>query len=1257
MKNKIEQLLNGKFEYEVPGLLMAPEELQLQMIPGQAVKGTFTLASKDGRKFDGFIYSSNPRVRCEPVEFHGIRNEIRFQADGNGFPEGTEETGFFTICCELGEYKLPFTLMRAKEAESVKDKEKKEAWEDLAAEAPVSDLLAETAQEDFQQAYRMFLNPHFAKALENEKEKYSWYEALGGCGFSYQTLEEFLCRFHYKEAIQLTVDRTEIQLQDLNESVAETVQLMKSSWGFQKITLESDAAFVRPEKKIITTDEFIGSTFDLKLVIDPKKMHAGKNYGRVTLWTPYQMLRIEVCAEREKTAKKAEVNRICKKYQKKLEEYYLDFRLKKIDLETWAENSINVVGCYHRAGGQDPFSDLFLVQLYFASGKQQRALNLLEALEKQKNRFKTAESYGFYRYLTTFFYQDAAYVDQAEEEIQMLFYKDKTNWKLQWILFYMQESFLRDGAARYEAASEQFRYGCHSRILYYEAYQALCENPFRMRHLGLFELQVLRFAAKENVLTPELIRHTAVLAAHYGKYSWQLLEILKKAYEIEPSAEVAKAICMQMMKGERRDAEAFQWYAKGVEYELRITGLYEYYMESVSDLNLAAMPQIIRMYFAYDTTLDYRRRAAIYRNMIERQEEDPQTYRTYRAAMEKFAVDQLEMGRMTEDLGVIYRTFIRQSSLSKNMTDQLTRLLFTYEFTCTSPRIRTLTVHSMHLEREYSAVFSDGSCTIAVYDPDSILIAEDADGVRYPAELFCYGRRVFELGSEASGSCGDVGGQEDARFTAAEAKCSAAEDAADSSEGKAAGADGTCLAGERNAAKEKSRYVIDEKEMLRWCMKPEHAGIALFVCVTSLTESRIDAKMLPFLVRGCSENEFSESFRRELRKEVLHYYMNHVREESLSEFLKQMDYLDYVKVDKSALITLLAEEGMCTDAFSLLDVYGFEGIPLLQLVRICSRMVLELEFAENTMLLYLCHFCFESGKYDDKLLRYLLLYYEGSIDEMKRLWEAAVGFELDTMILEEKIMMMLLFTGCGTQGSEVIFESYVKKLGRRKLRTAYLNLRAYEYFVKGMAVGECVFRYLEKEYAYWREHHRLDEQEEVCRLALMQYYAGQVALSERQRTYVAEMLEEFSTKGMRFAFWLRFDEDLLRPYQMEGHVFAEYVCNPSHTVTISFRPAGSAEEYRKETMKNCFEGVFVREFTLFYGDELECYLEEECQGELKRTDKRILTPGIGKQDGQTRYELINRIIQAEKEDPKKAEQEMENYLQLDYVTKELFTLQ
>lgn len=1185
LKRKIEQLLNGKFEYSAPPLVLLPEEVTVKVEPGEVMRGTLWIESPDGKKVRGFLYSSNPRMICEPTEFQGIKNEIHYQVDGNGFPDQEEEHGVFTVCSDRGEYTIPYTLTGQK-------KQRTEA-ETLPFAHP-QELLT-LAEQDFAGAYRIFISKSYRDMLHaQEPELAVLYDALAVPDFSYQTMEEFLTGAGYKEPVRISVDQKSLILDDMRETIGEKLQITRSQWGFQKITAESDAEFLRPERHTLTTDSFAGSTCELNVIVDYGRMHAGKNYGRITLSTPYQRLYIEVTAEKHTQSARHRQRHTCRLMQKRLEQLYVSFRLKKISLSDWVERSVQAISTYKSAGGDDPFADLFLIQLYFADGKKQKAIHLLESVTERKERLRTPEQYGFYQYLTTFFYQETSYVDQVEEEIRGLFYKDQTNWRLQWILLYLQESLINDDSAKYEAVADQFRYGCSSRILYLEAYQILCDNPFMMRHIGSFELQLLRFATRNGVMTQELLRQTANLVAHYGKYSRLLLEVLKEGYRQMPAVEVLQGICQLLLRGERRDKEAFTWYEKGVNAGLRITGLYEAYMESMEHPALSAMPQIIRMYFAYDTTLDYRKRAAIYREIVERKEDDPQTFRTYRAAMEKFTSDQLEMGRLTDDLAVLYRTFLRKSMLTRQMGEQLIRLLFSYEVSCASPEICSVTVHSPRFIQEQSAVFSGGKARITLYDPDSVLVLENREGERFTAEGLLEHRQLF-----------------------------------------------------------------DSDPMLEWCMQlvPDAVGIVLFACCSCMKERLVNRNSMPYLTKGCELEVFTEEFRMQLRAAVLHYYSEHTRDESLPDFLERIAYLDYVKADKAALISLLAEEGQCKDAFSLLDMYGSEGIPLLQMVRICSRMILDLEFAENAMLLSLSAYCFEKEKYNDKLLRYLLLYYEGPIEAMIQVWEAARGFELDTLMIEEKILMMILFTGSHTKGSEPVFESYAKKMGRRKLCRAYLNLKAYEYFVHGIPVADVVFRYLERDYAYVTEQKLQEEQEEVCRLALLQYYSTQVELTGQRRAYASDLLEEFNRKGMRFAFWNKFDRELLAPYQMEGRVFAEYVGDPESTVTIWYRPKDSEEEYRKETMKNCFEGIFVREFTLFYGDEVECRIEEETETERKKTDERVLSLRQEEKTGAVWYDQVNRIAKAlQEQDLETVDAELDNYLLLSYLAKELFPL-
>ena len=1182
MKRRIEQLLNGIFEYEPAKLVIEPEGLTLSAAPGEAARGSFRISAADRSKVKGFLYASSPRMLCSPAEFQGIENDIRFQIDCSGFEEGTQEQGSITICSDLGEYVLPYEIMVEQGAQAGE-----------AARVESVQALAEVAREDCRKASRIFASAEFEKRMETgDPHTAALYGSLRAQGSGCAQVEEFLVGTGAKEPIELSAEQNSYRWDGLSVPVGQTIRILKNTWGYQEIAASSDARFLRLEKKSFTTEEFAGSTYELNFILDTNLMHAGNNYAQISLTTGCRTLLIQVTAHREERGGAGRGYHTRKIMRKELEALYVRFRLKKIDLSTWVERSVSVLGSYKRSGGQDLYADLFLVQLYFADGKKQRALKLLESLEGQIRRDGSPERYGFYLYMTTFFYHEAAYVDRVEEEIVRLFSRDRTNWRLLWILLYLQETYLHNDNAKYEAIAEQFRFGCRSRIMYLEAYQILKNDPFLMRRLDSFELQLLRFAKEEAVLTAEVVRQAAGLAAHYPTFDQRLYEVLTSGYQLYPSEDLVKAVCLLLMKGDKKDSCFFPWYAKGVEIGLRITGLYEYYMETMDSLDMDSMPQVIRMYFAYDTALDYRRRAAIYRRIVENRERDAQTFRSYRTAMEKFTTDQLEAGHVSDDLAVLYRIFLRKKTLTRSSAEKLAGILFTCEVTCGLPNIRQVIVHSTRLRREQTASLTDGRAFVRIYDPDSAIVFEDMQGRRYPAP-------------------------------------------ADSG----------------------IRRMLEDEELLAWCaqMAPEYPGLLLYICVRCMEAGPVQRRTLPYFAAACETEAFSEAFRDCMRREVMNYYVNHIRDDSLAEFLEHIPYLSYVRVDKAALITLLAEEGKCADAFALLDTYGTEGIALLQLVRICSRMVLELEFEENSMLVSLCHYCFDRGKYDDKLLRYLLLYYEGPVRDMKLIWQAALRFDLDTMLLEEKIITMILFTRSGTQGSEAVFESYWKKMGRKRLCRAYVNLKAYEYFVKDIPVSDPVFAYIEREYLYLARKNRSEEQEPVCRLALLQFYARSLELKPEQRRIAENLLEEFGAKGMRFAFWRRFDEELLRPYQMEGRVFAEYACNPKSKVTIFYRLRGREENYREEPMKDYFEGIFVREFTLFDGDELECYLEEELGNERKKTDLWVLRAPSAVSGRVSKYESLNRIARARAAGEKQFHEELESYLTLEYLAEEVFT--
>ena len=59
--------------------------------------------------------------------------------------------------------------------------------------------------------------------------------------------------------------------------------MSKSTWGFMRLEISSDAPFLKVERPLVTTDEFIGSTYQMEYLIDPGLLHPGRNWGRIAV--------------------------------------------------------------------------------------------------------------------------------------------------------------------------------------------------------------------------------------------------------------------------------------------------------------------------------------------------------------------------------------------------------------------------------------------------------------------------------------------------------------------------------------------------------------------------------------------------------------------------------------------------------------------------------------------------------------------------------------------------------------------------------------------------------------------------------------------------------------------------------------------------------------------------------------------------------------------------------------------------------------
>lgn len=99
----MEQLLNGRFEYEVPHLLLSETEVALTLDEGQNFRGELNIGAEDGRRVKGIVTTDHQRIVLAKNQFQGTASTIEYGVDTSGLKAGDEICGNITVSSNLEE--------------------------------------------------------------------------------------------------------------------------------------------------------------------------------------------------------------------------------------------------------------------------------------------------------------------------------------------------------------------------------------------------------------------------------------------------------------------------------------------------------------------------------------------------------------------------------------------------------------------------------------------------------------------------------------------------------------------------------------------------------------------------------------------------------------------------------------------------------------------------------------------------------------------------------------------------------------------------------------------------------------------------------------------------------------------------------------------------------------------------------------------------------------------------------------------------
>ena len=158
-----------------------------------------------------------------------------------------------------------------------------------------------------------------------------------------------------------------------------------------------------------------------------------------------------------------------------------------------------------------------------------------------------------------------------------------------------------------------------------------------------------------------------------------------------------------------------------------------------------------------------------------------------------------------------------------------------------------------------------------------------------------------------------------------------------------------------------------------------------------------------------------------------------------------------------------------------------------------------------------------------------------------------------------------------------------------------------------------------------------------------------------------ELLEECTKEHMVFAFFRKLSPQLLSPYQLDDKTYVECHAHPDAKVILFYAldtGLGLEPEYRSEPLRNMYEGIFTKTFTLFYGETLRFYFRIEKDGKSKKTTERVITMNRIEGTPVSKYQFLNQILSARRLDKEKeVVSGLKKYLRQEQYVKEMFTIE
>lgn len=785
----------------------------------------------------------------------------------------------------------------------------------------------------------------------------------------------------------------------------------------------------------------------------------------------------------------------------------------------------------------DERAKLIQAELLILNGREDNASLALDDARDHvlAHREEQVELYCFYQYLRLEIKPSVQQKESLVRYIRKLLWEDgEIRPYLFLMLMKLDETMAQNPLELYRSMASLFNQGCSSPFLYASACRLMEAHPDLFVRLGDFEIQALYLGVQKGIVSRLTALRAAGLALELKHYRKLVERLFAKLYQTYEEQEILEAVCSLLIKGDRKERDAFTWYEKALEQGVNLTRLYEYFLYSLPEDYGHLLPKEVLLYFSYDKDLNRHSRQVLYRNILEYMNPSAELYQSYTRHMEQFAI-QLFQSRINRSLAVIYEHMIYKDMIDSRVARVLPGILKSCRIWCGDSRMKYVIVRYEELEDEEAFLLENQSAYVPLFSDRSVLLFQDAYGNRY-LDVKHWKVSVMDR-PELLAQCYEV--YPDHPML----KLSECRDIVN-----------------RGVETDEEAALLEE--------------IVTQMHLSPVFEGRLMQAVTDYYCQKASEDKDGDGV------------FN-------CAYLVQIDKRPMAARQRQQICETLISQNYMREAYNMIRDYGSQYISTPRLMKLCTKTILMNLFDQDELLLGLSHQVFCQGCYDSVILDYLCEHFNGTVSQMYEVLIQGVREHVETYDLEERLLGQMLFTGCCDQ-MDSVFELYMKrKTTREMVVKAYFTQKSVQYFLEEKDMDQRVFEYLKQAVGNTFDKDRMPT---IYLLALTRYFSTLDKVEEGDVELLKTMTSLLLEEGLVFPYTRELSKHIPVPEDIMDKAMVEYRGRKDAHPELQVRILPEETGFHSEDIRRVYQGIFVKQKVLFEGEIMEYRIYDYLDG-------------------------------------------------------------